>query len=532
MEPIKPQVPSGPAFEQASVHQDSQVIKRSVVHNPSCIIGEDSTSPGAVRERPGKRKLNDDMTVSFSLDYLLKHNVGMQNYNKINSAESCAGAEIETLEPGNKKRRLNDGSPLIVSFKRQSFQASAAGNMELHNQINPAVRNAETEIEQFDELGNSAPLLEVEANVLEPGNNKITLSGIKSLLPCQLLTLFQQHGIAVSGDSEAAPTIYSEKGNVINLSEQAVEDLKFAHVKLHWRMNPRPFSPDETALLKTALGYDQLAKIADREWKEILDKRDIGGECIFSPDEQKTLNELRGKARRLINSRNFTWKQKVIKTLSEAENQSDDGKLGSWTCSPKKRKLNGGSSSPLPSSWSLSSGTGDAIRGYNQAMPVVRGVEQSNEVTSSVTVSGENALEPDNKKITLSAINTLIAADLLELFQQHGVAETGGDGAVPVIYDKEDNVIELSFQEKEDLFSAHQTLHKEIKSKLTENEQSVLEKADVSYHALAKSTQEEWGAIKAKAEKTFLCTEMKILMQLHRRGQSSLWEKKITGNKQ
>ena len=374
MEPIKPQVPSGPAFEQASVHQDSQVIKRSVVHNPSCIIGEDSTSPGAVRERPGKRKLNDDMTVSFPLNRLYKHIITRQNHNKIHSAESCAGAEIETLEPGNKKRRLNDGSPLTVSFQLQSFQASAAGNMEQHNQVNPAVRNTETETEQFAEVGNSAPLL--EANVLEPGNKKIALSGIKSLFPRQLLALFQQHGIAKSVYSEAAPTIYSKKGNVINLSEQAVEGLQLAHAKLHSEVTPGLSRSDEDLLLKAEVRFNQLTMIANREWEKMLDKRDINGKCIFSRDEKKTLEMLRGKAGKHIGYRRFSWKQAVIKILSEAErhsltekeqelaeqparllspltlpplnlllgrspakNQSDDGESGSWMCSPEKNKI-------------------------------------------------------------------------------------------------------------------------------------------------------------------------------------------------
>ena len=285
MEPIKPQVPPGQAFEQASVHQDSHAIKLSVICDPSCIIGEESTSPGAVRERPGKRKLNDDMTVSFPLNRLYKHIITRQNHNKIHSAESCAGAEIETLEPGNKKRRLNDGSPLTVSFQLQSFQASAAGNMEQHNQIDPAVRNTETETEQFAEVGNSAPLL--EANALEPGNKKITLSGIESLFPRELLALFQQHGITGSGDSEAAPTIYSEKGAVIKLSTEDIKKLKLEHAKLHVELDFTLSQPHGAVLLKAGLYFDKAAKITGKEWSGILDKRGVDGEYILSQDEKK-----------------------------------------------------------------------------------------------------------------------------------------------------------------------------------------------------------------------------------------------------
>ena len=64
-------------------------------------------------------------------------------------------------------------------------------------------------------------------------------------------------------------------------------------------------------------------------------------------------------------------------------------------------------------------------------MPVVQGVEQSNEVSSSVTISGEDALASSPQQ------------EVLEKLHQYGITIPGYDETTHVVYDEEKNEIEL-----------------------------------------------------------------------------------------
>ena len=196
-----------------------------------------------------------------------------------------------------------------------------------------------------------------------------------------------------------------------------------------------------------------------------------------------------------------------------------------------KRKVNDESSLPFSSSQQLlSASTLAGARGHNQTASAVGyagvEVEQPDQAASSVPYLKEVAVESDNEKITWDAICSLNAAELLKLFQQHGAAKNGHDRITPAIYDQAGKKVELSYEDEEELFSAHKRLHAEIKSKSAEDNKGILNKADVDFQKLAKACFEAWKYIKTNAKFTLSTEEVKVLQELHDTGQSAFLRRK------
>ena len=273
MEPIKPQVPPGPAFEQVSVHQDLQAIQPIIVRCPSCFVS------------------------------------GEPVFSSVAQGKDLA------------KRKVNDGSSLRFSSSQQLLSASAVAGASGHNQTASAVLHAGVEVEQPDQGISSVTYLEVVA--VESGIKKITWDAIRSLNADELLELFKQHGAAKNGNDRITPAIYDQAGNEVELSYEDKETLFSAHRRLHAEIQSKSAEDNKGILDKAGLSFQKVAEACHETWKDIKTK----AEHTLSKKEIKTLQALHHSGQPTFLKKKNHWHIQVREVIQRVGTQNTLSKI-------------------------------------------------------------------------------------------------------------------------------------------------------------------------------------------------------------
>ena len=325
-------------------------------------------------------------------------------------------------------------------------------------------------------------------------------------------------GIKIEGYDEKDSTIRDQNQTEIELSDTEISRLLKAYEHLQAPVGARLNKTEKALLANGKVEYWELAEVKGEEWKKIRDKTNEDGTYVFANKaekrEQSQVQLLHENARKSKANKIQAWQKKVTQCLSKAAERHF-----------QKKGVRVAALSPAADTERACSSPVQTLSGKSKAVMVCEDQNNGRELICSPRVDfephlDESVSEPGSKKEKFSA------EDALGFLHEFGFKINGYDEKMRTIHNLRGRKVELSAQEVVDLGNICASLHTEICSDLTTEENEIRGKADMGLLELGRLKNESWTRKRDEKGKdgapVFSSEEREVLMRLHRKAQRNI----------